>query len=108
MFIFFSDIASRGKKKKVDLLLQLVTLFKVFKIKVLVALALLGILVIKKILIAAAIILPSIVHSIKMHCKASAMGNAYHHYEEHDDHPAFHGISGFGGGYGHSGYGKDW
>ncbi|GJQ85490.1 GPRNPY2 [Trypoxylus dichotomus] len=100
--------ATRSKKKKADLLLQLVTLFKVFKIKVLVAIALVGILFIKKVLLAAAFVLPSIIHNIKMHCKAAAASNTYHHFEDHDDHIPYGAWNGLGGGYGHSGYGKDW
>lgn len=101
----FTASETRGKKKKADLLLQLITLFKVFKIKVLVAVSLVAILAIKKMLLAAAFVLPSIIHNIKMHCRAAAISTAYHHVDEHDDHHlAYGGIS----GYGHSGYGKDW
>lgn len=101
---FILESHSRGKKKRTDLLIQLLTLFKIFKVKVLVAVALAGIFFIKKILILAAIYLPSVLHSLKMSCRPT-VSHAYHAPEE------FHGgfEADYGSSYaGHSAYGKDW
>nr|XP_022917859.1 uncharacterized protein LOC111427106 [Onthophagus taurus] len=100
-------VDSRGKKKKADLLISLLTLFKVFKIKVLVALALAGILVIKKVLLVGAFILPSVIHNLKMSCMKAAAGGGYHHVTTIEaDHEDFgngfgaYGGNNFGGQYG--------
>lgn len=74
----------RGKKKKAELLLSILTLFKIFKVKVLLGVALLAILFIKKTLLLGALYLPSVLQSIKSSCKG-------HHYvhEDHDIHDGF-------------------
>lgn len=78
-------------------------LLKLFKIKVLAALILAGVLFIKKAILMGAFLLPGIIASIKAHCKQQYHVVPYHyeddhHHYEHDHHDD-------GGGYGVSGYG---
>ncbi|XP_059468632.1 uncharacterized protein LOC132192612 [Neocloeon triangulifer] len=95
---------SRGKKKKLQLLLPLLILFKFFKLKVLLIPILLGVLAIKKILLLAAVFLPSIVGLLKF-CKQQPF---YHEYSA----PAAYdyGVTSYAAGGGASSastYGKD-
>ncbi|XP_065155158.1 uncharacterized protein [Atheta coriaria] len=90
-----------GPKKRG--LISLLTLFGVFKVKVLLALALLGIFFIKKIFLIGALVLPSILHNLKAKCAhvlpPHHIGHSGHGEEYHDD---------YYGNYGHSGYNKEW
>lgn len=87
------------------MLLPLVMLFKLFKIKILVALTFAAVMFIKKAILLFALFAPSYLHMLKI-CKVPQHhGGGY--IEDHHDV----GSSGFGypshGGYG-GGYGKDW
>ncbi|GLV32681.1 hypothetical protein CBL_00612 [Carabus blaptoides fortunei] len=100
-----SKVESRGrKKKKAALLIPLIILFKLFKVKVLVAAVLFGVLFIKKALILLFIVAPSYLQTLKI-CKTQQHPHA--HVEEHD-------FGGTGYGYGHTahahhgGYAKEW
>lgn len=75
----------RGKKKKIELLLSILTLFKVFKVKVLLAVALAVLIFIKKTILLGALYFPSILHSIKASCKS----HAYIHEDHHDVHEGY-------------------
>ncbi|KAB0794501.1 hypothetical protein PPYR_11340 [Photinus pyralis] len=94
----------RGKKKKVTMiLLPLIILFKLFKIKLMLAIVLASVLFIKKAVLLAAIILPTALQYLKQ-CSHGRQPHHFHptpyHHFEHDDHeePSY-------GGYG---YGKDY
>ncbi|XP_045473886.1 uncharacterized protein LOC123680163 [Harmonia axyridis] len=82
-----------GKKK--EMLIPLIMLFKLFKIKVLVSLVLLSVLFIKKTILLTAMFLPSVIQSIKNHCKTSYHVVPHHIEDEHHEHD----ISGAGWGY---------
>lgn len=69
-------VSDRRRRKKEDIILPLIILFKLFKVKVLVAIAVAILLFLKKAVLVAAIILPSIWHSIKV-CKT------HHHHPHH-------------------------
>jgi hypothetical protein len=94
------------KKKKAAMLLPIVMLFKLFKIKILVALTFAAVLFIKKAILLFALFAPSYLHMLKI-CKVPQHGG---YVEDHHDV----GSSGFGyashggGGYHAGGYGKDW
>lgn len=101
---------SRGKKKKLSILLPLLSLFGLMKIKLLLVPILLTVLFIKKIIVLAALFLPTILSTLKI-CKM--MNPAQH------PHAQFSGAevnADYSGGYAHSnyaqtanaGYGKDW
>ncbi|KAF4528605.1 hypothetical protein B566_EDAN009209 [Ephemera danica] len=92
---------SRGKKKKLQLLLPLLILFKFFKLKVLLIPILLGVLAIKKILILAAIFLPSILSVLKF-CKQQPL------YHEYSAAPAYdYGVTGYAAPGSSGSYGKE-
>ncbi|KAL3268095.1 hypothetical protein HHI36_007222 [Cryptolaemus montrouzieri] len=97
----------RGKKqskKSKEMLIPLIMLFKLFKIKVLVSLVLLAVLFIKKTILLTAMFLPSVIQSIKNHCKLSYHVVPHHVEEEHHEHD----LSGTGWGYSGYGHGHDW
>lgn len=58
-----------------------------FKVKVLLAVAIGALLFIKKTILLAALYLPSVLHSIKVSCKHPAP--VYHHEDHHDIHEAY-------------------
>ncbi|KAF5290227.1 hypothetical protein FQA39_LY14781 [Lamprigera yunnana] len=88
----------RGKKKKVTMiLLPLIMLFKLFKIKVMVAIVLASVLFIKKAILLAAIILPSALQYLK---QCAANSRHHHHTPYHFDHDDHDDVGGYGGGYG--------
>ncbi|XP_065351202.1 uncharacterized protein LOC135946769 [Cloeon dipterum] len=93
---------SRGKKKKLQLLLPLLILFKFFKLKVLLIPILLGVLAIKKILILAAVFLPSVIGLLKF-CKQQPFLHEYSSPAAYD-----YGVTSYAaGGASGSTYGKD-
>lgn len=102
------SFGGRGlKKKKAAMLLPIVMLFKLFKIKVIVALTLAAVIFIKKVILLFALFAPSYLQMLKI-CKVPHHGG--HSYVEDVHHDV--GSSGFGyashGGYSGGGYGKDW
>lgn len=90
---------SRGKKKKLAIILPLLVLFKFFKIKVILIPILLGILAIKKILAIAAIFLPGLIGVLKI-CKPQLS-------QGWSSPPTGHGEY-YGGSEYSSGYSKDY
>lgn len=107
MFYVVSDsegkVESRGKKKKASMLIPIIMLFKLFKVKVMLALVLGGVIFIKKALMFVLLLAPSYLQMLKV-CKIPH----HPHIEEHD-------FGGTGYGYAHSpphghhtSYAKDW
>ncbi|KAF2897361.1 hypothetical protein ILUMI_08814, partial [Ignelater luminosus] len=97
----------RGKKKKAAIVLMpLIILFKLFKIKIMVAMVLASLVFIKKAIMLAALILPSILQHLK-HCSKTHYVHhpPVHHHEDVHDHEDFGG--GLSGGY-YGGYSKDY
>ncbi|XP_044754691.1 uncharacterized protein LOC123313758 [Coccinella septempunctata] len=97
------DSTGKGGGKKKEMLIPLIMLFKLFKIKVLVSLVLLSVLFIKKTILLTAMFLPSVIQSIKNHCKTSYHVVPHHIEEEHHDHD----VSGAGWGYTGYGHGNE-
>lgn len=79
----------RGKKKKALVLLPLLILFKLFKVKILMALVLASLIFIKKAIMLGALVLPTILQHLK-HCSKPdhfhhGHSTPYHHVEEHQE-----------------------
>ncbi|KAF5296735.1 hypothetical protein FQR65_LT10171 [Abscondita terminalis] len=92
---------ARGKKKKVTMiLLPLLMLLKLFKIKIMVAVILASVLFIKKAILLAALILPSVLHYLKQ-CAAHSKPHFHHtpYHFDHDDHDDGHYYGGYGKDY---------
>ncbi|XP_044271491.1 uncharacterized protein LOC123015681 [Tribolium madens] len=96
--------SGRKKKEKKQIILPILILIKLFKVKILVTLALAGIIFIKKMLLVAAFVLPAVVASIKAHCKAQQFHVVpYNVHEDHYTHDHEHDDD----GYAISSYGSD-
>ncbi|KAH0819635.1 hypothetical protein GEV33_003156 [Tenebrio molitor] len=96
-------VSARKKKEKKSIFLPLLILFKVFKLKIMVHMVLVGVIIIKKMLLAAAIFLPGALAAIKAHCKQQQFHvvpyhvdeDHYTHSHEHEHEPSGFGASGF-------------
>lgn len=83
------NAVGRGRVQKKRGMISLLTLFGVFKVKVLLALALMGIFFIKKVILLGALVLPSFLHNLKASCKHAVshhIGHSGHGEEYHDDY----------------------
>lgn len=98
---------ARGKKKKLAILLPLLSLFALFKLKLLLVPILLTVLFVKKILVLAALFLPTILSTLKV-CKVPQVPahNQWSAGEVASDYANYGGYAAYGGANGaHS---KDW
>lgn len=108
MFHIFSDEGRMKKEKKqFSLIINMLMLLKLFKVKVLAAFILAGVIFIKKSILMGAFLLPGIVASIKAHCKQShqQLHVVPYHYEDDHHHYEHEHHDDAGGGYGVPGYG---
>ncbi|XP_026323062.1 uncharacterized protein LOC113232520 [Hyposmocoma kahamanoa] len=95
-----TDNDGRGRRKKLALIVPLLTLLAVFKTKVLLVPILLSVLLIKKLLLIAALLLPSLLSTLK-HCKHR--GYSYFGGSDSSDFSSDYNTYGYS-----TGYSKDW
>ncbi|XP_047035850.1 uncharacterized protein LOC124641728 [Helicoverpa zea] len=99
--------SARGKKKKLAVIIPLLTLFAVLKMKLLLIPILLSVLLIKKLLLIAALLLPSLLSTLKA-CKHSHHPMSYSYFGSSDSSDY---SADYNNNYAYSasgGYGKDW
>ncbi|XP_022827645.1 uncharacterized protein LOC111357259 [Spodoptera litura] len=97
---------TRGKKKKLAVIVPLLTLFAVLKLKLLLIPILLSVLLIKKLLLIAALLLPSVLSTLKACKHHHPMSYSYFGSSDSSDYSADYNNN-----YAYSasgGYGKDW
>ncbi|CAH1641641.1 unnamed protein product [Spodoptera littoralis] len=97
---------ARGKKKKLAVIVPLLTLFAVLKLKLLLIPILLSVLLIKKLLLIAALLLPSVLSTLKACKHHHPMSYSYFGSSDSSDYSADYNNN-----YAYSasgGYGKDW
>ncbi|KAJ8715408.1 hypothetical protein PYW07_009890 [Mythimna separata] len=102
-----SSKSARGKKKKLAVIIPLLTLFAVLKMKLLLIPILLSVLLIKKLLLIAALLLPSVLSTLKA-CKQHHHPMSYSYFGASDSSDY---SADYNNNYAYSasgGYGKDW